>query len=312
MAKVFKDLGKDAKDVLSQDFHSGNNLTIIAQPICPNGITIKTTLKRLFKKDPKTKTTKEAVELLFEPKYEWKAQNLEFSGKFSSARDFSGGFLTKDLVAKGSKFEFNLSRSDKDGPSAKMIPSFKNDSVSAQASIAYPLAHKNNQPIKLISELVVHYPKTVLWGVNFLIDLEPGQAKVKTEGSLVSNPSHDSQVAGRVAYVHNEEALVWGLSFFHKLSDTSKWAVDYELDASKGPSVQVGGEHKYGTNTVKGRAQIKVTETGAPEYRIALSGKQHVSKYFTLTLSADFNVRQFLGESIGDHHSFGAELKFSE
>jgi len=312
MAKSFKDLGKDGKDVLTLDFHSGNSITITAQPKTPNGIAVKTTLKRSFKKDPKTKATKEAVELLFEPKHEWKAQNLEFNGKFSTAREFSAGFLTKDLVIKGSKFEFVASRNDKDGPSAKMIPSYKNDTISAQASIAYPLAQKNNQPIKVISELVVHYPKTVLWGANFLLDYEPNQTKLKTEGTLVTYPSQDSQVTGRVAYVHSEEALVWGLSFFHKLTDFTKWAVEYELDATKGPSVQIGGESKFGDNIVKARAQVKVTETGAPEYRLALSEKQRISKYFTATVSADFNVRQFLGEGVGDVHSFGAELKFSE
>jgi len=247
--------------------------------------------------------------------------NLNMSGKlkissstanFRLRENFQLVFLTKDLLLKGSKFEFVASRNDKDGPSAKMIPSYKNDTISAQTSIAYPLAQKNNQPIKVISELVVHYPRTVFWGANFLLDYEPSQMKLKTEGTLVTYPSQDSQVTGRVGYVHSEEALVWGLSFFHKLTNTTKWAVDYELDATKGPSVQIGGESQYGDNTVKARALVKVTETGAPEYRLALSNKQRISKYFTATVSADFNVRQFMGEGVGDVHSFGAELKFSD
>jgi len=50
------------------------------------------------------------------------------------------------------------------------------------------------------------------------------------------------------------------------------------------------------------------------EYRLALSGKKQVSKYFSAIIGADLNVRKLLGEEghLGDTHSLGVEIKLSE
>jgi len=314
MTKVFKDLGKDTKDILTLDFLSGNGFSVIAQTKTPNGVTIKISLKRQFKKDEKTKITKESVEGIIEPKYEWQSAKIEFNGKLSTARDFTAAILVKDSFINGSKIEFSGAQNDKDGLSIKMVPSFKNDNFSGQASIAYPIPMGKKTitpPTKLVGELVLHYPHELFWGVNVLVDLEP-QIKTKVEAALLVNASSNSQVSGRAAYVVKDESLVWGLSFFHKLSDVAKWALDYEVDIAKGPTVQVGGEYKVNhTSTLKGRAIVKVAGS-TPDYRLALSAKQTVSKYFTATLGADLNVRQFLGESVGDAHSLGLQFKLSE
>jgi len=106
MSKDFKDLGKESKDILSKDFISGNSLIFTGKIKTPNDIEIKGSVKRNFKTDAKTKVTKENVEVLIEPKYEWKHQDVEINGKLSTSRDHSLGFVSKDLFTKGAKIDF--------------------------------------------------------------------------------------------------------------------------------------------------------------------------------------------------------------
>jgi len=315
MSKVFKDLGKDSKDLLSQDFVSGSNLLLSYNTKTPNDIGFKGSDKRTTKTDTK-KVTKEVVEALVDTKVEWKSQNIEFNLKLSTSRDFSVGFFAKDMATKGSKIDFQYTVNEKDGTVAKLSPSYKSDSFSAQTSVAYPLSlgKKIGPPIKWISELVFQFPRKLFWGLNFLFDFEHNQTKIKTEGVVVNHLTENSAFAGRAAYNHQDESLVWGFSYFQDLSHSTKWSADYEFDTSKGlPIVQIGGQYKVDHNTtLKSRAVVKSTELSAPtDYRLGLSLKQQVSKNLKATLGADFNVRQILGEGVGEAHSFGCEVEIS-
>jgi len=268
------------------------------------------------KTDAKTKVTKEVVEVLIEPKYEWKHQNVDFNAKLSTSRDYSAGFVTKDLFVKGAKIDFQGNSNEKDGLVLKLSPSYKNDNVYGQVTCSYPFLQFNKKtppPLKLLFEAVIQLSKKIFLGFNFLVDQEYGHthSKKKLEGAIASHATHNSAVAARASYDLHEESLVWGLSFFQELSNTTKLSADYEFDA-KGPTAKIGGEYKVDDRTtLKGLATVK-SEAGAPtDYRLGLSVKQNVSKHLKATLGADVNVRHILGEGAGHAHSVGFEVEIS-
>jgi len=313
MSKVFKDIGKDSRDLFSQDFPSGSAVTVIAQTTTPNGIVVKPTLKRYFKKEKSGE--REFVEVLFEPKLELKERNLEFNAKVSTAKDFTGGATIKDLFLTGTKLELNGALNEKEGISSKATASFKNDTFSTLLGVNYPFPQKkgSKQPVKVNGELVVQYPNNWYWGSNFSVDLVDSKPKIKGEG-VVGYYAKDWQATSRFTREVQSGKTFWGVSFFHKLSSLTKFAIDFDVDASetRGPIAQVGGEYKLNVDTtLKGKLTVK--QASEPEYRLALSSKQQISKYFLVTYGADFNVRQLLGTNQdGESHSFGLELKFQE
>jgi len=314
MSKDFKDLGKESKDILSKDFISGNSLIFTGKIKTPNDIEIKGSVKRNFKTDAKTKVTKENVEVLIEPKYEWKHQDVEINGKLSTSRDHSLGFVSKDLFTKGAKIDFQGTSNEKDGLTLKLSPSYKSDSFSSQITCSYPFLSynkKTTQPLKWTIEGVFKLFERLYLGINFLIDKDYSNSKKKIDG-VVSHAKHNNVVSARFSFDHHEDSLVWGLSYYQELKNKTKLAADYELDA-KGPTAKIGGEYKVDDRTtLKGLAVVK-SEAGAPtDYRLGLSFKQNVSKHLKATLCADVNVRHILGEGAGQAHSFGCEFEISE
>jgi len=243
---------------------------------------------------------------------------VDFNAKLSTSKDYTAGFVTKDLFVKGAKIDFQGTSNEKDGLVLKLSPSYKSDNLHGQFTCSYPFLQFNKKtppPLKWIFEGVFLFSKKIFLGLNFLIDQEYTHAhahsKKKLEGAIVSHATHNSAVAARASYDLNEESLVWGFSFFQELSHTTKLSADYEFD-SKGPTAKIGGEYKVDDRTtLKGLATVK-SETGAPtDYRLGLSVKQNVSKHLKATLCADINVRNILGEGTGQAHSVGCEVEIS-
>jgi len=315
MAKPFKDLGKDAKDLLSQDLPDGNGVTITNQLKTSNDINVKTTMKRTFKRE--NKGLREIIEAIVEPKYEWKQQNIEFNSKFSTARDFSGSVALKDMITKGSKVEFIGTHNEKDGLVVKTVDSYKNEYVFVQGSISYPTQHQTKTPIKYAGEIVVQYPKNFLWGFNFMADQEKNKTKKNLEAT-VGYAEKEWQLFARTSKNLSEDQSFWGGSFIHNLSENSKWGLDFDAEAShswhRGPIVKVGGEYKHEGTTFKARTLFRwpAVSMSNPEYRLALSAKRQISKHFTATIGADINIRQFLGDTVGDVHSVGLDFKIEK
>jgi len=313
MSKVFKDIGKDSKDLFSQDFPSGSSVTVIAQGSTPNGLVLKPTLRRYYKKEKSGE--REFVEVLLEPKLELKDKNVEFNAKLSTARDYTGTFSAKDILLKGTKFELTGAQNEKEGITSKAAISFKNESFSSQLAGTYPFPEKRGtkQPLKINGELVYHYPNNWFLGANVAVDVGD-KPKTKLDG-VVGYYAKDLQVTSRFTREIQSGKTFWGVSFFHKLSTLVKFSIDFDWDTSifepRGPIAQVGGEYKPNVDTtLKGKLTVK--QASDPEYRFALSSKQQISKHFLVTSGADFNVRQLLGTSVGESHSFGLELKFQE
>jgi len=317
MSKHFSDIGKDSKDLLTTDFPADGTLKVITQSKTPTGVTFKATLNRFFKKDKSG--LREIVSAVIEPKYEWKDPNLEFTAKLATTNEFSAGFSAKDLVLQGSKVEVNGSHSDRDGDAAQLVGSYKSPGIAAKVSVGYPFGSvgpkKEKKPLKINGEVVIQYPTNVFLASSVAVDLDTENTSLKGDG-VVGYSQDQWQVTARGSHDRKTDATFWGLSFFHKVSDGAKWSLDFDADQAwvRGPIASVGGEYKLDdATTVKGKWAIKLTEQSKQsEMRLGLAARQKVSPYFTLTLGTDLNVRSLLGDSIGEPHSFGAEIKLQE
>jgi len=218
----------------------------------------------------------------------------------------------------GSKIEFNGSQNEKDGLVVKMLGSYKHEHAFAQGSVAYPTAQNTKTPTKLLGDFVLQLPqiKGLLFGVNVAANVEKSKTKINYEATL--GYSHkDYQVLARSSKNIYDGQSFWGFSFFHNVAEKNfKWGLDFDAEAShswhRGPIVKIGGEHlvKDGP-TVKARALLKWPTPGMynPETRLAISSKKRFTEHFTATLGFDFNVRQLLGDPVGDVHSVGLDFK---
>jgi len=147
------------------------------------------------------------------------------------------------------------------------------------------------------------------------VDLDSENTSLKGDG-VVGYSQDQWQFAARGSHDRKNDITLWGLSFFHKVSEGAKWSLDFDADQAwvRGPIASVGGEYKLDdATTVKGKWAIKLTEQSKQsELRVGLSARQKVSQFVTLTVGTDLNVRSLLGDSIGEPHSFGAEIKLQE
>jgi len=288
----------------------------VAQSKTSDGVTVKTTLNRVFKKEKAG--PKEIISAVVEPKFEWKEQNVEFTGKLSTSNDFNLGFSVKDLAIHGSKIEVTSSQSDKDGIAAQITGSYKDDRVAAKVGVAYPISlvgvKKEKKPIKLNGELVLHHPSRAFIGTNVSVDLDASKSVIG-EGVIGYSQDH-WRVVARGNYESKTETTLWGVSFFNRVSEFFSMSADFEADQAwnRGPICSVGGEYRAdGASTLKAKWSVNGTAPSKlPEMRLGLSAKQKLSPFVTATLGADLNIRSLMGESIGDAHSFGFELKFQE
>jgi hypothetical protein len=308
MAKHLEDIGKDAKDLLTESFPIDGSAKITTQTKCL-GFVQKVGLLRSLKRE---KTgVREVVTAVFEPKYELKDPKVEISSKVSTANDFTVGTTVRDLIGSGSKFEINATTSDKDGFNGVAAASYKNDTVAIKGKVTYPFTPK--KPIKITSEAVYHHSGfgTNL-GVGVDVSLEENIARIFTEGVL-SHSSKDAQYKGSVRYDVYDATLLYGLSFFQKISDRNSWAFDISAEDNLSKSTFTAGtEYKVDElTTVKGKWKL-VKNNDKLDYRLGASLKQKVSHYVTLTVGSDLNPRSFLGSADGEPHSFGLEIKFQD
>jgi len=314
MSKHFGDIGKDAKDLLTTDFPADGTFKVITQSKTSTGVTFKATLNRFFKKDKSG--PKEIISAVIEPKYEWKDQNLEFTAKLATTNEFSAGFSVKDLVGQGSKVEVTGSQSDRDGASAQLVGSYKAAGISTKVSVGYPFGavgpKKEKKPLKINGEAVIQYPTNLFLASNVVVDVDSENTSMKGDG-IVGYSQDQWQFTARGSHDRKSDITLWGLSFFHKVSDGVKWALDFDADQAwiRGPIASVGGEYKLDdSTTIKGKWAVKLTEQSKQtEMRVGVSARQKISPFISVTLGSDLNVRNLLGDSIGDAHSFGFELK---
>jgi len=303
MAKHLEDIGKDAKDLLNESYLTDGTIKVSAQSRTL-GFVHKLTLNRTIKRE---KSAKEIITATFEPKYEFKDYNLDFTGKVTSSNDMSMGTSIRDIIPR-TKIEFNLNKSDRDGLSTALLTTYKSDFLAIKSKINYPFSPK--QPIKLNFETVLHHRRSQA-GLGVDINYEGNIAHVFTEGVL-AHTTRDSQYKGLVRYDVYNGALNLGFSFWQKISERCNWALDLFSENSMKTTFTAGTEYKVDeASSVKGKWKL-VKTADRIDYRIAASIKQKLSPYVTFILSSDLNPRSFIGGADGEPHSFGLEIKLQD
>jgi len=309
MAKHLEDIGKDAKDLLSESYPIDGTVKITAQTKSL-GFTPKITLNRSVKREKAL--AKEIVTAFFEPKYEIKEHNIEFTAKCTSAYDAAFGTSVRDLIVHGSKIELNVNRSERDGTNGVALASYKNESVAVKGKITHPLTPK--KPTKLNTEAVFHHSgSNSNVGVGVDVNYDDNQFQIFTE-AVLSHSTPDTQYKALARYDVYDSKWNWGWSVWQKWSDKCNLALDIQSEDSFAKlSVTTGSECKVDdSTTLKGKWKV-IKSKDRLDYRIGASLKQKVSPNIIATLGTDLNPRAIVGSTgDGDPHSFGFELKFQE
>jgi hypothetical protein len=310
MAKHLEDIGKDAKDLLGEGYPIDGTVKVTAQT-SGFGFVQKATLNRSLKKD---KTgVKEIVSAAFEPKYEFKEHKVEVTGKYSSTNEVSVGASVRDLVGAGSKLEGTVVKSDRDGLNGVFTASYKINSFAGKAKLTYPFTPA--KPIKINSEVVFHHSGTSSnFGVGVDANVEGDAIRIFSE-AVVAHTAKDSQYKGQVRYDVFESALVWGVSFWQRVSEKNNWAFDLTSESYGGnkTTFTAGTDYKVDEWTlVKGKWRL-IKSNDRVDYRLGASLKQKLSPHVIATLGSDLNFRSFLGASAeGEPHTFGLEIKYQD
>jgi len=250
------------------------------------------------------------VTAAFEPKYELKEHNLEFTGKVSTTNDITVGTSVRDLIGSGSKVEINVTKSDRD-INGVASASYRSELLALKGKFTYPVTPK--KPIKINAEAVWHHGgSNSSYGGGLDVNLEGDIARIFAEG-VFTHSAKDSQYKGLLRYDVYDSTVLWGVSFWQRVSDRQHLAFDLtsEDNASK-TTFTTGTEYKVDdSTTVKGKWKL-IKQNDRVDYRLGLSLKQKLSTFVTATLGSDLNPRSFLGSGEGDPNSYGIEIKFQD
>jgi len=310
---------------LNKGFPAHGTFKISAETKTPNGIALTTTATRSV--DEKG----EKISATLEPKYEWKQQNIEFTGKLAAEGLYEAGLSVKDLGTAGTKVTITGIESDKDGIAAKLGLAYKSENLGVKAGVKYPF-HVNSFA-NLNAEAVFRYPENVFWGVDIRYDVPVRDPDTKSElkktthfwnakasyvAELFQATVHLENVSnrGKTADDHPTLSLLH-LSLLQHVNLSTKFAAGLSVEQKnlQGAGIALATEHKVDKDTVL-KGKLAVTWADAPndrEFRVALGAKQQVSEHAAITLGADINTRAILGSATGSTkpHSFGFEIKWT-
>jgi len=283
------------------------------------------------KKDEKTNSTSrnEEIEAVIEPKFDWKEQNIEFTGKFSTGQTgpYEASFSAKDLITGGTKVGVT-GINDKDGASAKLTASYKNDNMAVKFSSQYPF--EDFKPVKAGGSLVLHHQNVFLGGDAKYEFGHQGLDKKNLDRKVFVAPKLGYQ--GILAYatkenqVHayyqhnitkgNTQPAILGFGWFHNISSALKYALNASVcrNNTRGAQGTVGAQYVYDEHTTlrsKFTVQNGADEKDPTEFRVGLGASQKINSNLSAVVGADVNVRKILGGNEGCDHSFGFELKFN-
>jgi len=304
MANFYDDLTKSADDLIGKGFPAEGSFKLSTETKTDNGVTLTTTGRRFFK------GTDEFVEALFEPKFTWAAQNVEFTGKFSTLAEYETGVSVKDLAGKGSKFSVTGNQGAK-GWSVKPGGEFKNENVATKLAVTVP-DDRVGKPVNVEASAVASYEKT--YNLGGKVSYNTGF----TKGSAAVEPTLSWGV--RAAYVAPLWSDVIGVSqsagsqvatgaYYQKVTDATTLAATMSVDrlaAAPAPAASVAGEYKYAPDTtLKGKFAV----TAAKDFRLGFALAQNWTTASTVTIGADVNALNLLGSQKGAAHSFGVEVK---
>jgi len=304
MATFYDDLGKQADDLIGKGFPAEGSFKISTETKTENGVTLTTTGRRFFKAGA------ENVEALFEPKFLWAAQNVEFTGKFSTGSEYETGVNVKDLAGKGSKLAFTGTQNPK-GWSLKPAVEFKNDLVAVKASVTWP-DDRVAKAVNAEATAVAAYEKSVNVGgkVTYATGYTARGAAVEPVlGWAVKGGYLQTAWQAVASFTQGVGSQIVGGTYWHKVTDATTVSTTFSVDrlaANAAPAAAVAGEYKYDGET---KLKSKFAVTPAKDFRLGLALEQTWTKASTVTIGADLNALTLLGTNKGDAHSFGVEIK---
>jgi len=305
MAKFYEDIGLDSSDLLSKGYPVAGVVKVTSETKTADGVTFVATGRR-FLKDKAA-----AVEIGFEPKYEWAARNVEVSVNVNTSNEYSTTAALKDIGIKGTKLSATAASGAK-GVSYKAASSLKNDNVAVKTAATYTLGEK---PIAVEGSLVGAYEKKFFAGVSGNYATAVGdKPALLLWGTKLGVEQGDLQ--SHIFANTTEKNLLVGVGWFQKISDALKIGANVTADAKQvaGPAGTLGSEYKFNSlSSLKLKVGVQTHTDGSKpfEARFGAGLKQALSANFTATVGADINVRQVMGKNAGPDHSFGLEAKLA-
>jgi len=332
MAKTYEDIGKDASEFITKGFPNAGTFKAIAEIKTPNGVTVKSTGTRSF--DFKDNTVEEKVSAEVEPKI--KCDDVEVSGKISTAGEYEGGVTYENLFTKGAKASVTAAQSEKDGNSIKGSASFKNDDFSVKAGIKYPF--KQPTHANWTGEVTYRHDK-MFGGVSLAYDQAIRGKETPEKDQPVDKFNYclkggyiasDQQFIVAVENTQNKDKKtiavspvlsIFSVNYLYVLSSALKFGFGAAVEKKnlKGPEIHTSTEYKVDKDTVV-KGKLSFVSAAAPEdrdVRVAVAVKQNVTERVNVTVGADINARALLQTPRGPAnlgstkpHSFGFEVKF--
>jgi len=305
MAKQLEDIGKEAKDLLSQDFPSNGSIKITTQAKNSENVTVKSTLSRYVKRE---KVSREIICATYEEKYENKQHNLELNGKITTNNEYNGTVTLKDLIGSGSKIELHVHKTP-DSLTASPTVTYKTDSVAIKTKLVYPISSEKKSALKLFVD-AGFLGSNLYGGIGTTITLDAPKAAIDIEG-VASYTDKRYQLTAKAKHNLQTNIMGFGLSYFYKLASRTTLAVEVTSDTTLEKfNLTAGAQKKLDKfTTLKGKAFFKHSKKDT-EIRSGLALKQHISPSILATFGVDLNLPLLFGQEIGEPHSYGAEFKF--
>jgi len=333
MAKTYEDIGKDAIEFITKGFPNAGTFKVTAETKTPNGVSVRSAGTRSFDfKDNNTVDEKISAEV--EPKL--KVDDIEISGKISTAGEYEAGVTYENVFTKGAKATLTATQSDRDGNAIKGSAAFKNEDFSVKAALKHPF--KQPTHVNWSGEATYRHEK-VFAGVSATFDQavkgketpEKDQPKDKLNYNLKGGyVAHDQQFVISVENQPNKDKKtiavspilsIFSVNYLYVLSAALKFGFGASVEKKnlQGPAVHTSTEYKVDKDTVV-KGKLSFVNSAAAEdrdIRLAVAVKQNVTERVNVTVGADINARALLQTPRGPAnlgstkpHSFGFEVKF--
>jgi len=339
MSKAYEDIGKDAVEFITKGFPNGGTFKCAVETKTPNGVSLKANAARSLEHKKGAYTEKLTSE--FEPKWEWKENNAEFSGKASVAGDFEGGISISDVATAGTKVSVTGYQSDKDGMAVKGQLAFKNNQISAKGGAKFPL--KPNSHMNCNGELTFRHDN-IYAGADIRYDKAMVAATADTTGEKPKPLADRLLYNVKLGYLTDQLQVVafvedqlnkepgattpifhtFNMNFLYTLTAAIKLGFGFSVERNNEKPVEISaaGEYKLDRDTsLKGKfSMVAAKNADDKEFRLGLAMKQNVTERVNVTVGADLNTRAILGQGTPGTagsapgstkpHSFGFEVKF--
>lgn len=304
---------------------------------------LTTTGRRFFKAGA------ENVEALFEPKFNWAAQNVEFTGKFSTGADYETGVSLKDVAGKvrsfiqlffflllllstpsflpspsslppvisspdphpsqGSKVAVTGNQNAK-GWSVKPAAEFKNELVAVKTSVVYP-DDRVAKPVAVEASAVTAYENVLVGGkVNYATGFTAKGAAVDAATNYAVKAGFVQSLWQAVAsFSQAAGSNVVGATYFQKVTDATTVGTSFSVDRLAANASPAASVASEYKYAADTTVKSKFAVTPAKDFRLGLALQQNWTSASTVTIGADLNALSLLGTNKGDAHSFGFEVK---